>query len=66
MYCHKAARSDRFERIVSFYGMIKVPEAWKGPGHGEPLDHLSAADPDRVLAIIGGQDSYTPPADVET
>ena len=65
MYCHKAARSDRFARIVSFYGMIRVPEAWRGAGQGEPLDHLAAGHPDRVLAIIGERDHYTPPADVE-
>ena len=64
MYCFKAARSDRFARIVSFYGMIRLPEAWAGPGQGEPLDHLAAGHADRVLAIIGERDSYTPPADV--
>jgi carboxymethylenebutenolidase len=65
MYCHKAARSARFASIVSFYGMIRVPEAWRGAGQGEPLDHLAAGHPDRVLAIIGERDHYTPPADVE-
>jgi dienelactone hydrolase len=65
MYCHKAARSDRFARIVSFYGMIRVPEPWQGAGQGEPLDHLAAGHPDRVLAIIGERDHYTPPADVD-
>lgn len=65
MYCFKAARSDRFARIASFYGMIRLPEAWAGPGQGEPLDHLVAGHPDRLLAIIGGLDHYTPPADVE-
>jgi dienelactone hydrolase len=65
MYCHKAARSDRFASIVSFYGMIRVPEAWRGAGQGEPLDHLAAGHPDCVLAIIGERDHYTPPADVE-
>lgn len=64
MYCFKAARSDRFAKIASFYGMIRLPEAWAGPGQGEPLDHLAAGHPDRVLAIIGGLDTYTPPADV--
>jgi carboxymethylenebutenolidase len=65
MYCFKSARSDRFARISSFYGMIRLPEHWRGPGHGEPLDHLAAGHPDRVLAIIGELDPYTPPADVE-
>ena len=53
MYCFKAARSDRFAKIASFYGMIRLPEAWKGPAQGEPLDHLAAGHPGRVLAIIG-------------
>jgi carboxymethylenebutenolidase len=64
MYCFKAARSDRFAKVASFYGMIRLPDAWKGPGQGEPLDHLAAGYPDRVLAIIGELDTYTPPADV--
>jgi dienelactone hydrolase len=65
MYCLKSARSERFARIASFYGMIKLPEAWKGPGHREPLEHLAAGDPDRVLAIIGDLDTFTPTPDVE-
>jgi carboxymethylenebutenolidase len=65
MYCHKAARTDRFDRIVSFYGMIRVPEAWRSPSQGEPLDYLLKGNPDRVLAIVGGQDTYTPTDDVE-
>jgi dienelactone hydrolase len=64
MYCFKAARSDRFERIASFYGMIRLPQQWHGPGQGEPLDALREGHPDRVLAIIGEQDHYTPPEDV--
>jgi dienelactone hydrolase len=64
MYCFKAARSDRFQRIVSFYGMIALPDAWKSPQQGEPLDILQRSHADRVLAIIGARDTYTPPADV--
>lgn len=65
MYCHKASRADRFARIASFYGMIRVPDAWQSPVQGEPLAHLTAGHADRVLAIIGDRDHYTPPADVE-
>jgi carboxymethylenebutenolidase len=65
MYCFNSGRSDRFARIVSFYGMITLPDAWKGPGHGEPLDHLRAGHADRVLAIIGGKDTWTPADQVE-
>jgi carboxymethylenebutenolidase len=64
MYTLKAARSDRFARLVAFYGMITVPEAWRSEGQGEPLAHLAAGHPERVMAIIGEQDPYTPPADV--
>lgn len=66
MYCHKASRSERFAGIASFYGMIRVPEAWCSPTQGEPLDILAASGrADRVLAVIGERDHYTPPADVE-
>ena len=65
MYCHKASRSDRFDRIVAFYGMIRVPEAWRSVTQGEPLEYLEAGHPERVLAIICDRDHYTPPADVD-
>jgi carboxymethylenebutenolidase len=65
MYALKAARSDRFARTVPFYGMIRVPAEWRSPTHGEPLDHLAAGHPERVLAIIGERDPYTPPDDVD-
>jgi carboxymethylenebutenolidase len=64
MYCFKSARTDRFARVASFYGMIRLPEAWTGPNQGEPLEHLAAGRSDRVLAIIGELDTYTPPDDV--
>ncbi len=60
MHCFKAADQGRFDRIASFYGMIRLPEAWNGPGQSEPLPHV-AASPDPVLAIIGDLDPYTPP-----
>lgn len=66
MYALKASASHRFDRIVSFYGMIRLPERWRGPGQREPLPLLEhAADPDAILAIVGALDHYTPPDDVE-
>jgi dienelactone hydrolase len=65
MYVHKAAADDRFERLVSFYGMIRVPDDWRSPGQGEPLAALASTDASRVLAIIGEVDPYTPPGDVD-
>lgn len=60
----RAASLDRFARLVAFYGMIRVPENWKSPGQREPLDLLAQGHPDRVLAVIGEQDPYTPPDEV--
>lgn len=64
MYCFKAVSTGRFERIASFYGMIRVPEGWRGAGQGEPLSHIDAGDAGSLLAIIGGRDPYTPEPDV--
>jgi len=38
MYALKAAATDRFDRAISFYGMVRVPESWRGPGQRDPLD----------------------------
>ena len=65
MYALKAAGACGFERAVSFYGMVRVPEGWRGAGQGEPLDYLARRRDTTVLAIIGGRDPYTPPDDVE-
>jgi carboxymethylenebutenolidase len=64
MYALKAAGSGRFDRLVSFYGMIRVPEHFAGPGQGEPLEMLGP-HAGRVLAILGGRDHFTPEDDVE-
>jgi carboxymethylenebutenolidase len=65
MYALKAVGTGRFERSCPFYGMIHVPEAWQGPGQGEPLDGLAAGDPSSVLAVIGTADAWTPPDHVD-
>jgi len=64
MYALKAAGLSHFRRVVAFYGMIRVPEAWKGAGHAEPLDKLENAMASPTLAIIGEHDPYTTPEDV--
>ena len=64
MYALKAAGLSHFHRVVAFYGMIRVPEAWKGFGTIEPLDKLANPLASPTLAIIGEQDPYTPPEDV--
>lgn len=59
----KAAATGRFQRAVPFYGMIRLPEAWRGGGLHEPLD--TAADACPTLAIFGGADPFTPPGDID-
>lgn len=63
MYALKAAAGDRFDRAVDFYGMIRVPEGWRGPNLREPLE--TAAEVCPTLAILGGVDPFTPSADVD-
>jgi carboxymethylenebutenolidase len=67
MYTLKASGTGRFDRAVAFYGMIRLPESFRGPGQGEPLDWLARRPTPRcpVLAIVGGRDQWTPPADVD-
>ena len=65
MYCFKASTLACFNRIASFYGMIKLPAAWQSDGQREPLQYLESGGAAKVLAIIGTEDTWTPPADVE-
>lgn len=65
MYCFTASTMSCFDRIASFYGMIKLPEAWRTSGHREPLQYLGAGGAAKVLAIIGTEDTWTPPEDVD-
>jgi dienelactone hydrolase len=62
MYALKASARPRFDAIVAFYGMIRLPEHWHGPGQGEPLDCL--AGPERVLAVAGERDPLIAAADI--
>jgi carboxymethylenebutenolidase len=60
----RAAATGRFDKAASFYGMVRLPEAWAGGV--DPLDQLLAnpGTAARVLAIVGTADPYTPPTDV--
>jgi dienelactone hydrolase len=63
MFALKAASLGRFDRIVSFYGMVRLPGDWKAPGQAEPLD-LVRSGPGRVLAIFGERDEFVPVEDL--
>jgi carboxymethylenebutenolidase len=65
MYTLKSVRTLRFHRHVPFYGMIHLPDDWRGPGQGDPLHAVRQGDARRVLAVIGTADSWTPPAAVD-
>src|SRR5256714_2876999 len=63
MYTLKAAATGTFARAVPFYGMIRLPDDWRGPGQRDPL--ATAAQVCPTLAIFGGQDPPTPPDDID-
>lgn len=65
MYALKSAAVGRFDRVAGFYGMIRVPEAWSGPGQGQPLEAVAARGRTQVMAIVGTVDAWTPPGDVD-
>jgi carboxymethylenebutenolidase len=65
MFTLKAAGSGRFHRAAAFYGMIRVPEHWRSDKQREPLDYLARPERCPTLAIIGTDDIWTPPADVD-
>jgi carboxymethylenebutenolidase len=63
MNVFRAAGTGRFDRAVAFYGMIRPPEPWSAPGD-DPLDTLARPECCPVLAILGGEDHFTPPEDI--
>jgi len=64
MYAYKAATSGRFDRAVTFYGMIKIPMMWRGEAQNEPLAMLAERHSCPILSIIAANDPYTPAEDV--
>src|SRR5439155_593603 len=57
----KAAATGRFERAVSFYGLVRTPPEWAGKSLRDALDVVGDACP--TLAIFGEVDPFVPPAD---
>ena len=60
----RAAATGRFDKAAAFYGMIRLPAAFKGQWQGEPLTALAKGSVTPLLAVIGDKDPYTPPEDV--
>ena len=63
MQALKAAAGDRFDRAVSFYGMVRPPQPMQGPRVRLPLDAAATVVP--TLTLLGGVDALVPPADVD-
>lgn len=66
MWTMKAAATLRFCAAVPFYGMVRNPANWRSPTNGDAIDHLRAAPgaAERVLAVMGTADPYTPADDL--
>lgn len=57
MVALKAAASGRFDKAVSFYGMVRLPEPWQSETMGEPLDALAGASTP-ILELVGTEDPW--------
>jgi carboxymethylenebutenolidase len=65
MYALKAAGTGRFDRAVSFYGIIRVPDRWRGEDTIEPLDAVTAPGACPVLELVGTADPFVPEDDMK-
>jgi carboxymethylenebutenolidase len=65
MYALKASATQRFGRAVSFYGMARVPEAWRSPTQSEPLDAVGSPGRCPVLVVAGTEDPWLPADDLD-
>lgn len=65
MFTLKAAGTGRFQRAVSFYGMVRVPEDRRGNDQAAPLDALASPQRCPTLALMGTADTLIPADDVD-
>lgn len=64
MYALKAAGTGRFARAAAFYGMARVPDMWRSPTQGEPLDALVSPGACPAIEIAGTVDPWLPADDL--
>ena len=60
MYAMKSLALHRFDKAVSFYGMVRVPEHWQGDGMGDAIDSVRDRGDAQLLCIFGLGDPYCP------
>lgn len=59
MYALKCSASGRFDRVVSFYGMVRLPDDWAGPAQHDAIDTVRNANAP-IMGIFGTEDPYCP------
>jgi carboxymethylenebutenolidase len=64
MWALKASATGRFDRAVSFYGMIRMPEQWQSPSLADAIDYVTAPAACPVLELVGTEDPFVPMADI--
>lgn len=69
MYAMKTLANPRFTRAVAFYGMVRVPAAWRGGGQGDALDvvasSVGAGRRAGLLCIFGTEDPWCPHDEID-
>ena len=60
MYAMKCADAGRFDKVATFYGMVRLPDEWRGPKQTDALEFVQRGSAD-VLGIFGTVDPYCPP-----
>lgn len=64
MLAMRAAATERFDRVVSLYGMVHVPDRWAGGEKGDALEVVQRLDIP-VLAFGGTEDEFIPVTHLE-
>jgi carboxymethylenebutenolidase len=65
MLTFKAAATGRFDRAAAFYGMVRLPDAWRSPTMADPTAALASPARCPVLEIVGTDDEFVPVADID-
>ena len=53
MLAFKASGAGCFDRVAGFYGMIRLPDAWRGPELADAIDILRLPGRCPTLAVVG-------------
>ena len=64
MFTIKSIASGRFDRGVAFYGMVRMPEQWRGPKVFDAIDSVRERGEAELLCIFGMKDPWCPPEEI--